>query len=104
MNRMVKPAVQQGRSEPRAEANPLGYVEGLREARTMLAACFTILIKCPRTIHTLGPPNSHPYHPRSRRASPPTRCALHTWHVCIRVGVQTGVVAVPREECRVACH
>jgi len=44
MNRMVKEAVQQGRSERRAEAYPLGYVEGLNDARTKLAGCFSILL------------------------------------------------------------
>jgi hypothetical protein len=34
---------QQGRSERRAEAYPLGYVEGLSDARTKLAAFFSIL-------------------------------------------------------------
>ena len=33
----------QGRSERRAEAYPLGYVEGLSDARTKLADCFSIL-------------------------------------------------------------
>jgi hypothetical protein len=33
----------QGRSERRAEAYPLGYVEGLSDARTQLAAFFSIL-------------------------------------------------------------
>jgi len=32
---MLKKAVQQGRSERRADAYPLGYVEGLSDARTM---------------------------------------------------------------------
>jgi len=34
---MLKKAVQQGRSERRAEAYPLGYVEALNDARTLLA-------------------------------------------------------------------
>ena len=34
---------QQGRSERRAEAYPLGYVEGLSDARTKLADFFSIL-------------------------------------------------------------
>ena len=41
---MLKKAVQQGRSERRAEAYPLGYVEGLSEARTPLADFFSILL------------------------------------------------------------
>jgi hypothetical protein len=41
--RMLKRAVQQGRSERRAEAYPLGYVEGLNDARTTLADVFSIL-------------------------------------------------------------
>jgi hypothetical protein len=40
---MLKKTVQQGRSERRAEAYPLGYVEGLSDARTMLADFFSIL-------------------------------------------------------------
>jgi hypothetical protein len=40
---MIKKVVQQGRSERRAEAYPLGYVEGLSDARTQLAAFFSIL-------------------------------------------------------------
>jgi polyisoprenoid-binding protein YceI len=40
---MLKRAVQQGRSEWRAEAVPSGYVEGLNDARTMLANFFSIL-------------------------------------------------------------
>jgi hypothetical protein len=41
---MLKKAVQQGRSERRADAYPLGYVEGLSDARTMLADFFIILL------------------------------------------------------------
>ena len=41
---MLKKAVQQGRSERRSEAYPLGYVEGLSNARTLLAGFFSILI------------------------------------------------------------
>ncbi len=40
---MLKKAVQKGRSERRTEAYPLGYVEGLSDARTKLAAFFNIL-------------------------------------------------------------
>jgi len=40
---MLKKAVQQGRSERRAETYPLGYVEGLSDARTPLADFFSIL-------------------------------------------------------------
>ena len=42
---MLKRAVQQGRSERRPEAYPLGYVEGLNDARTLLADFFSILLK-----------------------------------------------------------
>ena len=42
--RMLKKVVQQGRSERRAEAYPLGYVEDLSDARTMLAELFSILL------------------------------------------------------------
>ena len=38
-------AVQQGRSKRRAEAYPLEYVEGLNDARTLLAGFFSILLK-----------------------------------------------------------
>ena len=41
---MLKKAVQQGRSERRTEAYPLGYVEGLSDARTKLADFFSILL------------------------------------------------------------
>ena len=41
---MLKKTVQQGRSERRAEAYPLGYVEGLNDARTTLADFFSILL------------------------------------------------------------
>jgi DNA uptake protein ComE-like DNA-binding protein len=41
---MLKKVVQQGRSERRAEAYPLGYVEGLSDARTKLADFFSILL------------------------------------------------------------
>ena len=40
---MLKKAVQQGRSERRPEAYPLGYVEDLNDARTKLAGFFSIL-------------------------------------------------------------
>jgi hypothetical protein len=42
--RILKKAVQQGRSERRGEACPLGYVEPLNDARTMLADFFSILL------------------------------------------------------------
>src|SRR4029079_10567190 len=42
--RMLKKAVQQGRSERRPEAYPLGYVEDLNDARTKLTAFFSILL------------------------------------------------------------
>ena len=41
---MLKKAVQQGRSERRTEAYPLGYVEGLSDARTKLADFFSFLL------------------------------------------------------------
>ncbi len=41
---MLKKAVQQGRSERRPEAYPLGYVEDLNDARTMLVDFFSILL------------------------------------------------------------
>jgi hypothetical protein len=40
---MLKTAVQRSRSERGAEAYPLGYVEDLSDARTKLAAVFSIL-------------------------------------------------------------
>ena len=46
--RMLKMTVQQGRSERRAEAYPLGYVEGLNDARTTLAGLFSILLEAPQ--------------------------------------------------------
>jgi hypothetical protein len=42
---MLKNAVQQGRSERRPEAYPLGYVEDLNDARTTLADFFSILLQ-----------------------------------------------------------
>ena len=42
---MLKKTVQQGRSERRSEAYPLGYVEVLSDARTMLADFFSILLR-----------------------------------------------------------
>jgi hypothetical protein len=42
--RMLKMAVQRGRSERRDEAYPLGYVESLSDARTKLADIFSILL------------------------------------------------------------
>jgi hypothetical protein len=42
---MLKKIVQQGRSERRAEAYPLGYVEGLNDERTLLADFFSILLE-----------------------------------------------------------
>ena len=47
--RMLKKAVQQGRSERRANAYPQGYVEGLSDARTLLADFFSILLE---SVHT----------------------------------------------------
>jgi hypothetical protein len=40
---MIKKVVQQGRSERRPEAYAVQYVEGLSDARTTLAAFFSIL-------------------------------------------------------------
>jgi hypothetical protein len=40
---MIKKFVQQGRSERRLEAYAVRYVEGLSDARTTLAAFFSIL-------------------------------------------------------------
>jgi hypothetical protein len=40
---MLKQFDPQGRSERRAEAYPLGYVEGLNDARTKLAGFFSLL-------------------------------------------------------------
>jgi hypothetical protein len=42
---MLKKFVKQGRSEGRAEAYPLGYVEGLNDAGRMLADFFSILLE-----------------------------------------------------------
>jgi hypothetical protein len=41
--RLLKNGVQQGRSERRAEGVPLGYVDGLNDAKTKLAAFFSSL-------------------------------------------------------------
>ena len=38
-------AVQRGRSERRPEADPLGYVEDLSDARTKLADFFSVLLE-----------------------------------------------------------
>ena len=43
-HRMFKQFDQQDRSERRPEAYPLGYVEGLNDARTKLADCLSILL------------------------------------------------------------
>ena len=53
--RMLKKADQQGRSERRPETYPLGYVEDLNDARTLLADFFSILLRvvrltCLRTV------------------------------------------------------
>jgi hypothetical protein len=40
---MLKKAIQQDHSERRPEAYPLGYVEDLNDARTMLVDFFSIL-------------------------------------------------------------
>ena len=42
--RMLKKAVQQGRSESKPEAYPQGYVEDFDEPRTKLAGFFSILL------------------------------------------------------------
>jgi hypothetical protein len=39
------PFPKQGRSELSPETYPLGYVEDLNEARTLLADCFSILLR-----------------------------------------------------------
>ena len=44
---MLKKFFQKGRSECRPEAYPLGYVEGLNDARTMLEDFFSILLQIP---------------------------------------------------------
>jgi len=44
LRRMLKKAVQQGRSERRGEAYGLRYVEPLSDARTPLADFFSILV------------------------------------------------------------
>jgi hypothetical protein len=41
----VQKGCRRGRSERRAEAYPLGYVEGVSDARTKPAASFNILLK-----------------------------------------------------------
>lgn len=41
---MLKKATQQGRSERKAEAYLVGYVEALSDARTKLVAFFSILL------------------------------------------------------------
>jgi len=41
------PFPKQGRSTRRGEAYPLGYVEGLNDARTLLANFFSILLAAP---------------------------------------------------------
>jgi len=42
MHGILKMAIQQGRSERRAEAYPWGYVETLNDARTTLVDFFSI--------------------------------------------------------------
>ena len=42
---MLKKSVQQGRSEFRPSTYPLGYVEGLNDARTKLAGFFSFLLQ-----------------------------------------------------------
>jgi hypothetical protein len=41
---MLTKAMQQGRSEGRPEAYPLGHFDSLNDARTMLADFFSILL------------------------------------------------------------
>ena len=48
--RMLKKAVQQGRSERRGEAYFVPYVEPLSDARTPLADFFCILLEPPGTL------------------------------------------------------
>ncbi len=52
--RLFKKTVQQGRSECRAEAYPLGYVEGLNDARTMLAGFFNSVLACASAVEHKG--------------------------------------------------
>ena len=52
--RMLKMAVQRGRSERRGEAYPQGYVEPLSDARTKLADFFSILLVFLRRVAYLG--------------------------------------------------
>ena len=49
---MLKKAVQQGRSERGPEAYPLGYIEGLNDARTPLADFFSVLL-CDDVAHKI---------------------------------------------------
>ena len=42
--RTFKKFIQQGRSERRSEAYPLGYVEDLNDARTTLGDFFNVLL------------------------------------------------------------
>jgi len=58
---MLKMAVQQGRSEWRSEAYPLGYIEGLNDARTLLADIFSILLT--RSGHAASADRSNPLPP-----------------------------------------
>jgi hypothetical protein len=51
--RLLKKAVQQGRSKRRGDAYSVRYVEPLSEARTTLAEFFSILLVGPRVIKGL---------------------------------------------------
>jgi hypothetical protein len=53
--RMFKKPVQQGRSERRPEAYPLGYVEDLSAARTTLAVFSTSSFSATRHVVDEGP-------------------------------------------------
>ena len=52
-HRMLKKAVQQGRSERRGEGRTLRYIEPLSEARTPLADFFSILLEYDGYLHPI---------------------------------------------------
>ena len=49
---MLKRAVQKGRRSEGPKAYPLGYVEGLNDARTLLADILSILLKRALAVRT----------------------------------------------------
>jgi hypothetical protein len=51
---MLKKAVQQGRSESKPEAYPLGYAEDFDEPRTTLADFFSILLESGQRLMTIS--------------------------------------------------